>query len=89
MAALPMLAVETPPELLRDPEPPKRVEDVAPRRRERPPSPFGVLRVEGMDMASKQPKSLKGYRLLIEQAQLRFVAFAQNVKPGANWRAER
>ena len=89
LAALPMLAVETPPELLRDPEPPKRVADIAPRRREPPPSPFGVLGVEGVNMASDQPKSLNGYRRLIEQAQLRFVAFAQNVRPGSNWRAER
>lgn len=91
LAALPMLAVETPHELLRKPEPPKRVADIAPRRMPPPPtpSPFGVLGMEGVNMASEQPKSLKGYRRLIEQAQLRFVAFAQNGRSGVNWRAER
>jgi hypothetical protein len=89
LAPLPMLAVETPPELLRKPEPPTRVVDIAPRRVEPPPSPFGALGLEGMNKASERPKSLKGYRLLLEEAQLRFVAFAQNVKPGVNWRAER
>jgi hypothetical protein len=96
LVALPMLAIESPPELLRDPEPapPDRgyAADGAPQPRRSgngAPSPYGVLALEGADLAPVAPPSIKSYRRYIEEIQLRQTVFQQGGKPNPMWRAER
>jgi hypothetical protein len=78
MTAFPMLAVETPADWLRDPEPPPPDRDVAadassyPRRAgNSAPSPYGVLALEATNPASAPSPSIKSYRRYIEQVRLR------------------
>jgi hypothetical protein len=81
--AVPMLAVETPPALVGDPEPspppePKLSAAI---------SPFGLLSLEPARLA--QPPSLAGYRHFVAEVQLRRAIFDRGAKPNPGWRAER
>lgn len=94
LVALPMLAIETPAELLRDPEPPPPDRGYAADgeplpRRTGAPSPYGVLALEAANLAPVTPPSIKSYRRYIEEVQLRQTVYQQGAKPNPMWRAER
>jgi hypothetical protein len=96
LVALPMLAVETPRDMLRDPETPPPsgrdvVADVASGSRRSGNeiiSPFGALAFPA-PVAAVAPPSLKGFHRLVEEAELRLAIFQKNAKTNPNWRAER
>jgi hypothetical protein len=95
LIALPMLAVETGPDLWRDPEPaPGRdifaeaaTRGEGPRRA--PASPYGALGLQAASLATLQPPSIASYHRFVEEVQLRLAIFEQGAKPRLNWRAER
>lgn len=94
LVALPVLAVETPADMLRDPEPPAPGRDLgaeaSPRpERSRTSSPYGVLALEATNLAAVTPPSLQSYRRYIAEAQLRQAGSQQETGPDPNWRARR
>jgi hypothetical protein len=96
LVALPMLAVETPRAMLRDPAPPppagEVVADAGPqtaRSGNRPISPYGALSLQATSLAPVSPPSLKSYRRFVEEVQLRLAVYQQGARPKPDWRAER
>jgi hypothetical protein len=97
LVVLPMLAVETPRDMLREPEAPpgdneRLANNLVPDVRPSPKaagSPFGALGHDAARQPSDPPQTLRGYRRLVQETQLRLAAFAQNAKRTDNWRAER
>ncbi len=97
--ALPMLAVETPRDMLRAPDPPPPrgagvgvVAYVAPRPGrvgKAMISPYGALALQATSLAPVTPPSIKGYHRFVEEVQLRLAIFQQGAKPSSNWRASR
>lgn len=96
--ALPMLAVETPRDMLLAPTPPAPpsgagvAADVAPRPGrvgKAMISPYGALALQATSLAPVTPPSIKGYHRFVEEVQLRLAIFQQGAKPSSNWRASR
>lgn len=89
--AIPVLAVETPRDMLRDPETANSAADgdFAPGGARRPSvSPYGVLALDAARMAAVPP-SLSSYRLFIERVQIRLAAYQQGARRDPLWRSER
>jgi hypothetical protein len=88
LVARPMLAVETPGDLLRDPQPPTPGRDMtadgAPRWHHAgtgAASPYGVLALDATFPAPVAPPSLKSYRRYIDEVRLHLAASEQSAKP--------
>lgn len=89
--AIPVLAVETPRDMLRDPETASSAADgdFAPGGARRASvSPYGVLALDAARIAAIPP-SLSSYRLFIERVQIRLAAYQQGARRDPLWRSER
>ena len=89
--AIPVLAVETPHDMLRDPETANSAGagDYSPGgARRASDSPYGVLALDPAKMAAVPP-SLSGYHLFIERVQICLAAFQQRAVSERLWRSER
>jgi len=93
VTAVPMLAVETPREMWREPAPvsappPAFVADVAQHLHVPGPdakSPYGALVFEASSLSLDEPPSLKSYRRFAEEGRLRLAAFHRGSR--LNWNA--
>jgi hypothetical protein len=85
VSVLPMLAVDTPAYMTREPEPTQE------RARTGAPSPYGVLALEAASFtpASAPAPSLKGYHQFINEVQLRQAVDRRISRPNLSWRVER